>query len=142
MSTGEAPVATPSRLAYDPRVESTDAELLHAFRAAVDRKIGRGPGRDALKTEALRAEVVTRVADGVARARGLGLAGRVWLFGSFAWGTPRAESDVDLLLEGADDPFLAAAVIEAGIGREIDVVRIERAPAALRQRVLAQGKLL
>jgi len=46
------------------------------------------------------------------------------------------------MLEGADDPFIAAAEIEAGIGHEIDIVRFERAPAELRRTVLAEGKLL
>lgn len=119
-----------------------DPELLHAFRAAVDANIVRGLAPATSEAEALRAEVVTRVAASVARARRKGLVGRVWLFGSFAWGTPRAESDVDLLLEGASDPFLAAAEIESGLGRETDVVRIERAPAALCRRVLSEGKLL
>jgi predicted nucleotidyltransferase len=83
--------------------------------------------------------VIARVAAGVARAREKGLLTRAWLFGSFAWGVPSAHSDIDLLLEGARDPFLAAAVIESGLGREVDVLRIERAPRNLLERVLADG---
>lgn len=126
------------RLAYDRGV---DPELLRDFRAAVDAKIVRGVSHE-IETESLRAEAIARIARGVARARSKGLVSRVWLFGSFAWGTPHAGSDVDLLLEGAEDPFLAAAEIEFGSGCEVDVLRIERAPIDLRQRVLEEGRLL
>jgi len=71
-------------------------------------------------------------------------AGRVWLFGSLAWGRPHAASDVDLLVEGlpAEAWSAASALVEAEVGAAVDLVRIEEAPPGLAARVRAQGVLL
>lgn len=65
----------------------------------------------------------------------------VWLFGSLAWGTPFEDSDVDLAVAGLDgaafDAFATAAFM--AIGAPVDVVRLEDAPATLRERILTSG---
>jgi predicted nucleotidyltransferase len=52
---------------------------------------------------------------------------RVWLFGSFARGTPTEWSDVDLVVEGLPAPehFRAMVLLEDVIGRTVDLVRAE-----------------
>ena len=71
-------------------------------------------------------------------------ASRVWLFGSLAWGRPRAASDVDLLVEGlpAEAWSAASALVEEEVGAAVDLVRIEEAPPGLEERVRSQGVLL
>ena len=72
--------------------------------------------------------------------RGAGHCGRVWLFGSFAWGRPGERSDIDLLVEG-DDGEVAWEVSRA-CHREVHAIALQRAPDSLRERVLAEGVLL
>jgi hypothetical protein len=85
---------------------------------------------------------------------GTGIAGReilaAWLFGSQARGTARHDSDVDLgiLLDGVPEPRYPPVEIELGaeltrrLGREVDVVVLNRAPSELVHRVLRDGELL
>lgn len=73
-----------------------------------------------------------------------------WVFGSVARGTSRPGSDVDVaLLTGApasgtiDDLRLdLAADLASVIGREVDLVVLDRAPTDLVHRVLRDGVLL
>ena len=80
----------------------------------------------------------------VARLRAEFGVGRVWLFGSRVVGTVHAESDVDLAVEGLDRLLLhrAHARVEDVLRWAIDLVRLEEAEPALRDRVLREGELL
>lgn len=72
-----------------------------------------------------------------------------WLFGSVARSQHREASDVDVAVLGgpaprtlADLPLDLAAELSAAIGREVQIVRLESAPADLIHRVLRDGVLL
>lgn len=69
---------------------------------------------------------------------------RVWLFGSFAWGRPDEDSDLDLAAEGlaADELLRAQGELLAAAPCAVDLVRIEEAPPALATRIRAQGKVV
>lgn len=74
----------------------------------------------------------------------------VYLFGSAARGTARADSDIDvglLLTETPPStfdaqPYALEADLERRLGRPVDVVILNRAPADLRTRVLRDGHLV
>lgn len=83
------------------------------------------------------------------------LAGRddlaaAWLFGSRARGTERAGSDVDVAVLLRDDPppTLEGLMLDlqdeltGELGRPVDLVVMNRAPADLVHRVLRDGELL
>ena len=116
--------------------ESTP-QLLRALRERVDAKIRADLAAEEQAAQVLREQVLAAVRSAVEEARSEGLSGRVWLFGSFAWGQPGERSDVDLLVE-ADDDALARRV-ERASGREVHAIRMAEAPASLRERVLAHG---
>jgi uncharacterized protein len=73
-----------------------------------------------------------------------------YLFGSFARGTARPDSDVDIaVLYGAPPPSTLAApqlVLEADLDRilrrEVQVIALDTAPIDLVHRVLRDGKLI
>ena len=70
--------------------------------------------------------------------RSLG-ARRVWLFGSLAQGcAPDSRSDIDLTVEGLpeDRYFEAVGVLLGQMPCSVDLVEMERAPAALRENIL------
>jgi predicted nucleotidyltransferase len=66
---------------------------------------------------------------------------RVWSFGSLAWGIPHQRSDIDLAVEGLAplDVFAALAALMAEAPAAVDLVRLEDAPPALRERILREG---
>src|SRR5436190_19510595 len=108
--------------------ESTQ-QLLHALRERVDAKIRADLAAEEQAGQALREQVLAAVRGAVEEARSEGPCGRVWLFGSFAWGQPGERSDVDLMVEG-DDEALARRVEQAS-GREVHAIRMAEAPASL-----------
>lgn len=67
---------------------------------------------------------------------------RVWLFGSLVSGDVHAATDVDLATEGLPrGGFLDAhAALMRLFPCDVDLVRIEEAPASLRERILAEGE--
>jgi len=69
---------------------------------------------------------------------------RVWLFGSLASGVPHAESDVDLAVD--DLPSAQYFEVLEGLmklfGTRVDLVRLEDAPASLRERIDTTGREL
>jgi predicted nucleotidyltransferase len=71
-------------------------------------------------------------------------ASSVWLFGSLATGDGREDSDVDLAVEGlsAASYFHALSDLMAIFGGAVDLVRLEEAPAGLRERILTDGRPL
>jgi predicted nucleotidyltransferase len=77
-----------------------------------------------------RQELITRIRDHAVELRRLGIA-RLALFGSFARGAQRADSDVDLLIafdpeSKSIDSFNAAYdLLEDALGRKIELVTIE-----------------
>ena len=71
-------------------------------------------------------------------------AGRVWLFGSLAWGEPDGTADLDLAVEGLPpERYFPAlnALLDAAPGA-VDLVRLEEAPAGLRERILREGTVV
>jgi len=109
------------------------------FRAAVRAQLGRQLEAEAAEAEALRARILPVVREAVQHARAAGEVGRVWLFGSFAWGQPDERSDVDLLVEACPDPFGLAAELWSGCGRPVHAVPLEGAPASLVERARSLG---
>jgi predicted nucleotidyltransferase len=70
---------------------------------------------------------------------------RVWLFGSLARGRqPDFRSDVDLAVEGlpGEQYFRLVSELQSLVCSPVDLVEMERAPAALRDRILAEGVVL
>ncbi len=72
---------------------------------------------------------------------------RVYLFGSRARGDARERSDVDIAVEAPSASPREWLAIEEAVAAQptllhFDVVRFEEAPAALRDRVLEEGRLL
>jgi len=116
--------------------ESTQL-LLHALRQRVDAKIRADLAAEEQAARALREQVLAAVRSAVEEARSEGPCGRVWLFGSFAWGRPGERSDVDLLVESDDEALVRR--VEQASGREVHAIRMAEAPASLRERVLAHG---
>ncbi len=116
--------------------ESTQ-QLLRALRERVDAKIRADLAAEEQAAEALRGQVLAAVRSAIEAARSDGRCGRVWLFGSFAWGQPGERSDIDLLVEGDDDAL--ARRVEQACGRDVHAIRMAEAPASLTERVLAHG---
>jgi len=110
------------------------------MRGFLKRKTERASERAALRAEALRRAAVD-LAGHLYRHYGVR---RVWLFGSLAWGDPTETADLDLAVEGLDPMRYFAALgdllLEAPC--RVDLVRLEEAPHALRQRIQKEGQLL
>jgi len=68
----------------------------------------------------------------------------VVLFGSLATGTFTDRSDVDIAVRGLDPAsyFAALADLMALVAGPVDLVRLEQAPASLRDRISNEGKPL
>lgn len=111
--------------------------LLRAFRAAIDRQIAADIATEAAAADALRREVLPRVRAAVDEVRRAGGCERVWLFGSFAWGDPTAESDIDVLVEGDVDEL--GYQIGKATRREVHAIALAEAPPSLVERCLADG---
>jgi len=70
---------------------------------------------------------------------------RVWVFGSFARGHVRSDSDLDMAVEGlpySQDQLLGVAEQSLGGGLAIDLAPWEAAGALLRERILSEGRIL
>lgn len=112
--------------------------LLRALRERVDAKIRADLAAEEQAAEALRERVLNAVRRAIEEARRDDPScGRVWLFGSFAWGQPSERSDVDLLVEGPEGAL--ARRVEQASGRDVHAVGMAEAPASLRERVLNHG---
>lgn len=69
----------------------------------------------------------------------------VWLFGSLAWGDVfTTETDIDLAVQGmpAENFFKALNFLEHETKFPVDLIDLDTAPEQLRQRILAEGKVL
>jgi predicted nucleotidyltransferase len=92
-----------------------------------------------------RAQATERLSACATEIRGLGVA-RLALFGSVLRGQPRADSDVDLLVQfepGAKsyDRFLALSeLLEAQLGRSVELVTTEALSPFLGPRILAEAQ--
>ena len=89
-----------------------------------------------------RAETLRAIVPELARRLQEAGARRVVLFGSLAkGGTPHAESDIDLCVEGIDDRALADVVLDLVelAGADVDLVRWEDASVRLRRRIEEYG---
>lgn len=123
----------------EPRSE--ERALYRAFRDRVIQTIEADLARERIEAEALRAEVVGALRDAIATARANQSIGPVVLFGSFAWGQPFAHSDVDLLVEDADEDMVIR-VAESATSRPLHVLTRKSAPPSLMSRVLRDGVVL
>ena len=89
-----------------------------------------------------RAAVNAALPEIAAYLAGLG-ATRVWLFGSFGWGPPSADSDGDLAVQGlpTEAHFRAWDAVDDLLARHgapaADLVRLEDAPPLPQARILA-----
>ena len=119
-----------------------DPALLTALRAAVRAHVAEELEAERVGAEALRARVVPVVREALAGARRGGLCGKVWLFGSYAWGMPSDRSDVDLLADSCPDPDALASAVGRATGTDVHVVRADSAPRTLTDRVEAEGVAL
>jgi hypothetical protein len=92
-----------------------------------------------------REQAIERLGECAAEIRALGVA-RLALFGSVLRGEPRADSDVDLLVQfepGAKsyDRFLALSeLLEARLGRSVELVTTEALSPFLGPRILAEAQ--
>jgi predicted nucleotidyltransferase len=92
---------------------------------------------------ATRQEIVDRIRSQRDRIRGLG-AERLGLFGSFARGESRGESDVDLLVQFAPgkksfDNFLdLAELLEEFLARQVELVTLESLSPYIGPHILAE----
>lgn len=70
--------------------------------------------------------------------------GRVWLFGSLAWGGFGVRSDLDLAVEGlAEDAVIAlSSELTRRLGVAVDLHRTEAIAAGLRDRIYSAGEPL
>lgn len=118
----------------------SEAELLRDFARAVRAKIERDLESERRASSERRARVLAQVERGLAQARREGLCAEAWLFGSYAWGEPGERSDVGLLVAGARDPDLVAAIIGESCECELHVVQRQRAPEPLVRRALESGR--
>jgi predicted nucleotidyltransferase len=71
----------------------------------------------------------------------------IYLFGSFARGTARPNSDLDLALacdraQGAYDLFITAQEIASKLHREVDVVDLNTASTVFQMQIVSTGKVL
>lgn len=116
MSTPSRPATTPS--VWDAR-EARDA----AERAALVRAV------EALLPRAVESLVAAQCSE-------------AWLTGSFAWGEPRATSDIDLIVVGLSpdrrSPLLDT--LERLFQRPVDLAELERIPAARRPLALTGAR--
>ena len=112
------------------------------FRNAVRDRIAADLEREALDAQGRRSVLLPSLDRAMAEARNQGLVGRAWLFGSFAWGEPQEQSDIDLLVEGCDDPFRLAASVSMACNRDVHAIPFDRAPQSLLDRVLSDGREL
>ncbi len=122
--------------------ELPDPDLLRKFRQAVHAKLTRDVETERAESEARRGQVLALLVPAIAEARDLGLCGRTWLFGSFAWGKPTQESDIDLAVEDCPDPFAVASLVGRRCRRDVHAVAVEDLPEGLEKRVLHEGKEL
>lgn len=70
---------------------------------------------------------------------------RVWVFGSFARGRVRSDSDLDMAVEGlpySQDQLLGIAEQSLGGELALDLVPWEAASILLRERILSEGSVL
>lgn len=72
-----------------------------------------------------------------------------WVFGSFARGEARANSDLDVAISSCDGVALAPRVLDAlaedleeAAGRRVDLVVIDRAAPLLAREILRDGRLV
>ncbi len=118
------------------------AQLLAAFRHKVRVRLARQVVCEQALSERRRSEAVLALRAAIRSARDPGLRGRVWLFGSFAWGTPAEHSDIDLFVEDQADEQTVAKVVAGYCNRMAHIVTAQNADAALVARIHRHGKLL
>ena len=116
---------------------SSPAPELAQFRAAVLAKIRRDLAEEAATSARLREQRLAQLLPLVSAARAEGVCGVVLLFGSYAWGQPTEQSDLDLLVEGDADEL--AWRVSHAIGCEVDAWRVADAPSALALRARSEG---
>lgn len=90
--------------------------------------------------EQLRERILGQVKPIAARALESGICRRLWVFGSYAWGTPTDDSDLDVLVDG--DAEQVARLLSEVMRLPLHVLAFAEAPQSLRDRVQDDGLLL
>jgi predicted nucleotidyltransferase len=116
---------------------SASASRWSKVRAAAERAATRELAREQEAAERQRNQALASLRPLIACARQLRLCDRAWLFGSYAWGTPGSESDLDLLVDG--DADAVATLLSEHIRLPLHVMRLDAAPRTLRDRVHRDG---
>jgi predicted nucleotidyltransferase len=114
-------------------------ELLGAFRRSIRARIARALEAEQALAQQLAETVLPLVRAVVAQARQKGLCSGAWVIGSFAWGQPHAESDVDVVVDGCADPDGLAAELARACRRDVHIVPWQDASEELKERTLADG---
>ena len=114
-------------------------ELLGAFRRSIRARIARELEAEQTHAQQLVHTVLPLVRAVLARARQQGLCTDAWVIGSFAWGMPHAESDVDVVVDACADPDGLAAEVARACRRDVHIVPWQDASEELRRRTLADG---
>jgi predicted nucleotidyltransferase len=116
-----------------------DPELVQAMRRAVRAEVERQLADEDRRANELRESVMSRLPATLARLRERGLLERAWIFGSYAWGTPTEQSDLDLLIESDRDALEIATLVSAELRIDVHAIDRRRAPQSLVARVDGEG---
>jgi len=66
---------------------------------------------------------------------------RAYIFGSLAWGKFYTQSDVDIAFEKLENEkiFYVVGFLSEKIGRNVDVIELEKLPKNLKEKILKEG---
>lgn len=109
------------------------------YALAVRTRMAEQVSRERGENQARRAQMMQKLLPAVKAAREATGSGRVWLFGSFAWGEPDAHSDVDLLVEHLRSPDSFAYLVGKECGVQVHAISLDAAPETLVARAMAEG---
>jgi len=123
--------------AEQPARPTTWADFRRAVRAQIARELAAERAAAAERTVTMRRQL----ADGVAAARARGARGDIWLFGSYARGTPEEQSDVDIAYRDVDVDVLATS-LERFVKLPIHYIDLATAAPSLTAHIAAEGQPL
>lgn len=116
-----------------------DLNPFAAYASAVRKRIAEQVSRESEQSRTRPEQMLQRLEPAVQAARATTGAGKVWLFGSFAWGEPDVHSDVDLLVENLRAVDAFAYLVSKECGVQVHAVSLTDAPETLVDRAMAEG---